>query len=106
MTRNDILNKNVDLIEHAGKLLAALPVFQMTAKIQPAPGHKLNVRVETQNIDRIDFYLDGHPQRSEPVAAQVHSTVVVLSRAGSTTIQLQGYSQGRLVAASHAALEA
>jgi hypothetical protein len=99
MTRADILNKNVDLMEHAGKLLAGMPVVQMTIKIAPGADDTLKVQVDAQNVDRLDFYLDGHPQRSEALTAQPGSVAVELTRKGSKVLQLQGFRQDRLVAA-------
>jgi Peptidase family S41 len=104
MTRADILNKNVDLMEHAGKLLASMPVFQMGTKVVAGAGDTLKVHVDTQNIDRLDFYLDRHPQRSEPVSAQANSIAVELTRKGAKVLQLEGFRQDKLVAARRIAL--
>ena len=105
MTRNDILNRNADLIEHAGKLLAGLPVYQMAAEIRPKDGGLLSIQVDVQNMDRVDFYLDGRPQRSEAVAPEQHQIAVELPRQSSTSLSLQGYKQGTLVACRHTPLE-
>jgi hypothetical protein len=105
MTRNDILNRNADLIEHTGKLLASLPVYQMAAEIRPKDGGMLSIQVDVQNMDRVDFYLDGRPQRSEAVAPEQHQIAVELPRQSSTSLSLQGYKQGTLVACRHTPLE-
>jgi len=99
MTRADILNKNVDLMEHAGKLLASMPVVQITTKVAAGAGDALKVQVDTQNIDRLDFYLDNRPQRSEAVSTQAGSVAVELTRKGGKVLQLQGFRQDKLVAA-------
>jgi len=104
MTRDDILNKNVDLMEHAGKLLANMPIVQMTAEVAVEADDTLKIKVGTQNIDRIDFYLDSHPQRSETVSAQADSVAVELIRKGSKMLQLRGFRQDKLVAARRIAL--
>lgn len=104
MTRADILNKNVDLMEHAGALLAGMPVVQMTIKVAAGAGDTLKVQVDTQDIDRLDFYLDSHPQRSETVSAQPNSIAVELTRKGSKSLQLEGFRQDKLVAARQLAL--
>ena len=104
MTRADILNKNVDLMEHAGKLLASMPVVQMTIKVAAGAGDTPKVQVDTQNIDRVDFYLDTRPQRSEPVSAETNSVTVELTRKGGKVLQVQGFQQDKLVAARRMAL--
>jgi hypothetical protein len=104
MTRADILNKNVDLMEHAGKLLASMPVVQMTAKVAAVAGDTLKLQVDTQNIDRLDIYLDGHPQRSEVVSAHADSVAVELTQKGGKVVQLQGFRQDKVVAARRMAL--
>jgi acyl-CoA thioesterase FadM len=104
MTRDDILKKNVDLMEHAGKLLASMPVVQMAIKVAAGAGDTLKIQVDTQNIDRLDFYLDSRPQRSEQVSAQANNVAVELTRKGGKVLQLQGFQQDKLVAARRMAL--
>jgi C-terminal processing protease CtpA/Prc len=104
MTRADILNKNVDLMEHAGKLLSGMPVVQMTIKVTAGAGDTLKIQVDTQNVDRLDFYLDSHPQRSEAVSPQDGSVAVELTQRGGKVLQLQGFRQDKLVAARRVAL--
>jgi hypothetical protein len=104
MTRDDILKKNVDLMEHAGQLLASMPVVQMAIKVAAGAGDTLKIQVDTQNIDRLDFYLDSRPQRSEPVSAQANSVAVEMTGKGGKVLQLQGFQQDKLVAARRVAL--
>jgi hypothetical protein len=60
MTRRDILERNVDLIEHAGKILKKSPVQRLLVEKQ-RPG---TVRIGYENLDRIDVYLDDRPVRA------------------------------------------
>ena len=57
MTRRDLLDCNVDLIEHAGKILARAEIQRLTAERETSR----KVRVAYQNLDRIDAYLDDRP---------------------------------------------
>jgi hypothetical protein len=57
MTRRDLLQRNTDLIEHAGKILAIAEVQQLTAERKSSR----EVRVAYRNLDRIDAYLDDRP---------------------------------------------
>jgi C-terminal processing protease CtpA/Prc len=64
MTRRDILERNVDLIEHAGKILKKRPIQRLTVE-RLRPGA---VGIGYKNLDRIDVYLDDRPlQASLPV---------------------------------------
>jgi hypothetical protein len=76
----------------------------MTIKVAAGAGDTLKVQVDTQDIDRLDFYLDSHPQRSETVSAQPNSIAVELTRQGSKSLQLEGFRQDKLVAARQLAL--
>jgi Peptidase family S41 len=55
MTLRDLLHRNVDLIERAGKILATAEVQRLTAERKSSR----EVRVAYQNLDRIDAYLEG-----------------------------------------------
>jgi hypothetical protein len=57
MTRRDVLEKNVDLIEKVAELLAKRPVQQLTAE-RPS---KSKIAVFYKNIDRVDAFVNGHP---------------------------------------------
>ena len=54
MTGRDLLHRNADLIERAGKILARAEVQRLTAERKSSR----EVRVAYQNLDRIDAYLD------------------------------------------------
>jgi hypothetical protein len=60
ITRRDILERNVDLIERAGKILKKSPVQRLTVK-RERPG---TVQIGYENLDRIDAYLDDRPLRA------------------------------------------
>jgi Peptidase family S41 len=104
VTRNDVLNGNVDLIAKAAALLAGMPVRRLSVKVTPKPGDKLAVEVDARGVDRLDFYLDGRPQRSEPASAQTNPVAIELKRNGSTTLLVQGFEQGKPVAARRVAV--
>lgn len=104
MSRNDILHGNADLIEKAASLLAGMPVFRLSATTKTKPGDKLAVEASCMNIDRLDFYLDGRPQRSEPVDMQTNQISVELVRKGASVLLLEGYRREELVARRQVAL--
>ena len=59
LTKRDLTERNVDLLEFCGRLLASEPVTDL--KIQVT---RDVLEIETTNLDRVDLYVDGHPQRS------------------------------------------
>ncbi len=59
LTPRDLLQRNLDLIEHAGKILKKGQVQLLGA--EKSTGERIRVRY--QNLDRIDVYLDDRPLR-------------------------------------------
>ena len=57
MTRRDLLDRNVDLIDHAGEILKKRPVQRLIVeKLRPD-----TVGIGYENVHRIDVYLDDRP---------------------------------------------
>jgi hypothetical protein len=110
MTRRDLLHRNVNLIERAGRILARGEIQRLTAERESSR----KVRVAYQNLDRIDAYLDDHPlgrsltvKRSNRMGHRLLSIPRRTAAAGQ--LRLEGFrfnSQGRpaLVAASRLVL--
>ncbi|WP_119392934.1 S41 family peptidase [Taklimakanibacter lacteus] len=59
MTGVDVFNKNQDLIDHCGRILAAQPWTRMNVKRRGS-----EFEVETAGLDRLDVFVSGHPARS------------------------------------------
>jgi Periplasmic protease len=57
MTRKDLLHRNVNLIERAGRILARAEIQRLTAERESFR----KVRVAYRNLDRIDAYLNDLP---------------------------------------------
>lgn len=110
MTRRDLLERNVDLIEHAAKLLKEKPKQRLIAE---RVGD--DVKVTYKNLERIDSYLDDRPlqeslrvKRSPRIAAQ---TIMLRGKdlGGAKYLRLEGFRAGKsgrqkLVAATRLAL--
>jgi Peptidase family S41 len=96
LTRNDLLNHNADLFEKAGSLLAGMPLYRLSVNVTAKPDDKLDVEVSCRNLDRIDCYLDGKPQRSERVDPEKNKLQLDLSKKGGMVLLLQGYQEGKL----------
>jgi hypothetical protein len=101
MTRNDVLNDNVDLINHAGKLLVEMPSFTLTgasAQEQP-PATGWTLTIQSENLDRVDVLLDGRPRLTLDVV-NGHNVANLPATAGQATVELRGFRGRKLVAAS------
>ena len=98
MTRRDVLEGNVDLLERAGALLAALPVRGLEAHAERGAGGKLTVKLEVRNLDRADVFLDDRPWASVDLA-EGSSSISLKDAAAAGTVRIEGFSDGKLVAA-------
>lgn len=97
LTQNDLLRNNVDLINRAAGLLAKLPSYTIGVNVTAKTATELTFTVTTQNLSRLDVYLDGRPQRSLDV--KDGTTTVKLPRsATSTVLELRGFANNQLVA--------
>jgi hypothetical protein len=98
MTRDDLLKGNVNMIEAAAAVLATMPVYVLAAQLVPGADNRLTLDMETKGIDRIDVFTDGRPQSSQEVAdGKSRISMSATVNAGST-VNIQGYSKGQLVA--------
>jgi C-terminal processing protease CtpA/Prc len=97
MTKNDLLNDNIDLINQAVKILADLPVRQLSVDIDSVSDGTLTATVNTKSIARLDIYLDKRPQQSLDISADTTQITVEL-RTGASVLEVQGYESDRLVA--------
>jgi hypothetical protein len=98
-TRDDVLNRNVDLIAHAGRLLAAMPRQRLTATRVDA----VTVRIESHNIDCVDVFLQGRPFASRKIPrsrrGSASFTLPIASKRGPRMVRLEGIRGEQLVAA-------
>jgi len=101
MTRRDLLENNLDLIEKAASILAGRPRFRLDATAAKVAG-KLRINLTTRNIDRLDFELNERPQRSDDVT-DGSRTVDLPTALAHGTLSLKGYKAGQLVAARRVA---
>jgi hypothetical protein len=97
ITRRDVLENNVDLLDAAGALLAGQAVRRL--RLTPSvAGGTLTLQLTTGGIDRVDVYVDGRPRGSSDVADG--DTTLTFGGVGApTTVQVQGFAAGELVAA-------
>ena len=104
MTKNDLLNDNVDLISKAGSLLAAqqpADAFSITleSNVQDAPPQTTKAVVTTQGITRLDLYINDRPIQS--VDVRNGTTTILFNVKPSNrmqTLEVRGFRRRWLVA--------
>jgi hypothetical protein len=101
MTQDDLLHGNRDLIAKAIRLIQGLPKYQLKLESRSQVKDQLKLRLCSQNLERVDIYLDGRPQRSIDVADGV-TAVALKDVPEATIVELRGFVAGNLVAVSRA----
>ena len=98
MTKNDLLNDNVDLTNKAGSMLAALQpakAFQLTTvTISPT---QINAVADTQGIARLDVYLDERPIQSLDVQPGQTSFSITKPAPTWMMLEVRGFQEMELV---------
>jgi hypothetical protein len=105
MTKQDVLNDNTDLINHAASILAKLPVYKILVEINPT-GQNLTVKTLTENITRLDVFADDRPQLSIDVVD--NSAQFILKKPpqqNQSIIKIEGYKKNDLVAVHRGMIE-
>jgi hypothetical protein len=97
MTRRDVLENNVDLMERAGQLLAGMPRRRLDVAASMS-GAMLTLEVDVMGVDRLDVYVDDRPRASID-ASDGHRTIEVDDVRGADQVRVEGFSAGALVAA-------
>ncbi len=97
LTRDDLLNGNVDLIDRAGQILKPMPVRRLSVTTSQS-GSTLTVKAITRGLDRLDAYVDGRPVSSLDIGNGIHSFDVALPPT-EALLELAGYKNGDYVAA-------
>jgi hypothetical protein len=101
MTKDDVLNGNVDLIAKAAQLLTALPKVALGIQVAPAVSGKRIVTVTTQGLDRVDVAVDARPRATIDVADGTATVEVPDPGAGKHDIAARGFKGGELRAVAH-----
>jgi hypothetical protein len=102
LTRDDLINGNVDLLDRAGGLLAQMPVRRLDLAVT-VTGSSLSVELDVAEVDRADIYVDGRPRMSVDTPAG-HTTVAVTGVPGARHVRAEGFAGGELVVARTVAL--
>lgn len=60
LTRDDVLNGNVDLVNRAGEILSEMPVRVLDVDVE-MDDESLVVNLDTRGFDRLDVFADSRP---------------------------------------------
>jgi Peptidase family S41 len=104
MTREDLLNGNVDLISKAASILAQMPAYKLFASIRTEADGKLKVDVETKNINRLDLFIDYRPRQSIDLEGD-SARFEIESPKDASFVELRGYKDSNLVAVRKVEIE-
>ncbi|MGB1009010.1 MAG: S41 family peptidase [Thiolinea sp.] len=96
MTRNDILNGNEDLYNHAAKILAAQPRYKLEVTVDAA---RCRLKLKTLKVDRVDWFIDDRASGSKDIKHN-KATIKLPKSAEKRRVRLEAYEQGRKVAVS------
>lgn len=97
LTRNDLLNRNEDLLNAAGVLLKAGTPRTFRVTKQPPAAGQVAVTVRTEKMTRLDLYLDDRPVKSLDVV-DGETTVQVARHGADAMLEVRGYDGAELVA--------
>jgi hypothetical protein len=105
LTRRDLMEGNADLIEEAGRILARMPVYELSVEVERVKRTTLEAAVFTRNLSRLDIFLGGRPQGSLNVSGGLRSLVLdvpSVPEAGDVLrLELRGYAGDKLAVARH-----
>ncbi len=97
MTREDLLNSNIDLINRAASILKPMQVYRLTASTNRS-GSVVSVQVTTAGFSRLDVYVDDRPVNSLDISDGSNNFEVSLP-IDATSIRLAGFQSRDNVAA-------
>lgn len=97
MTRNDLLNDNVDLLDRAGAVLAQGTPRRFDLELT-VHGQTLSISLTTQSIQSVDIYFDGRPVQVSTAISKGTTTIDISNPSGGTLLQIDGFDGGELVA--------
>jgi len=105
ITKNDLLNRNEDLIVRAAQLLVGLPMRGLSVVVTPQSGGIIRVSATTKNISRLDIFLNERPVLTRDVRDGTTTLVLRVSPPGTGRLELRGFDDGQLVAVKRIVLQ-
>ena len=97
MTKADLLNSNMDLINHAASIIAQMPVHDLSVQISKRKDGGFDVGVKTQNVTRLDVYLNDRPLQSLDLSSELTELVLDKPPLGARFIEFRCYKDAVMV---------
>jgi hypothetical protein len=97
LTKRDLLEGNVDLLQHAAGLLAGGRPRRLVVRAGPVGPDGLDLQVETRALTSLDLYVDGRPAGTVAVKDGSH-TVALRQPAVRGVLRVEGFDGADLVA--------
>jgi hypothetical protein len=100
VTKNDLLNDDENLIERAASILAGrLPVRALAVEVTTLRDPtRAKVSAATENISRLDAYVDGRPRMTLDVEDGSTTFDLPLDSPAAHELELRGFDGKELVA--------
>jgi len=104
MKEDDLINGNLGLITKAAEILAKEPTYTFIVKTSLLNETRIEIKITTKNITRVDFYIDNRPLKSNDVhdeTIQVELEIPERARHEPETgrlLKILGYKENELVA--------
>jgi len=97
MTKNDLINGNVDLLDRAGEILCGFDprMFSVSTAKQ---GHSLRLNINSLNVNSIDIYIDERPIVSRQSLADGTNMVKIDKPSNNASLRIDGFQDNELVA--------
>jgi hypothetical protein len=103
MSHRDLFEGNVDLFDFAGGALASRRAYRLEIASVKAVSERRRVRVRTENLQRLDVYLEDRPIRSLDIDDGTTQVTVPLEPEDAV-LDLRGFDGGTLAAARRAVI--
>lgn len=100
LTKNDVLNNDIDLINEAAEMLSLMPVYSLTAKANEAAAGSVQMTVTTRNMTRVDVSLNDRPILTLDVKDGTSAFTLPRRSPSENRIELRGYNGEKLAAAT------
>ncbi len=101
MTRNDLLNRNTDIIKKAAKVLMEKPSYGLLVTLRQNQDQSQTIEVSIKNISRLDVYINDRPMKSLDVTdgRMRVGTIRWGATRSKTTLLLNGYDRSNKLVA-------
>jgi len=100
LTKNDVLNENVDLLNEAAKILSALPVYTLEVTSSKRSGGTCKISVTTENLTRVDALVNTRPNLTLDVKDGVTTFSISALKPTANEVELRGYKDQELATAT------